>query len=108
MCRVGKHSGTADGEGSPPPAPLRQRLLILGAGTLATVIAWFVLVIKAIHLGSDARHGESAAWVFVFFATVGATACLILGLILGNKILAVLRGEPLRRRASVGGKRAAR
>ncbi|MFL6062775.1 MAG: hypothetical protein ACJ72E_16225 [Marmoricola sp.] len=103
---MGKHSGEPEAE--EPAVPLRQRLPALGAGMVLTVAAWGFLVGRAIAFGSDARHGQGADWFFVFLATVGATACMFVALILGVRIRGVLKGDPLRRRATTGGKRAAR
>lgn len=109
MTRVGKHSGEPAEEESPPPQPpMHQRLPGLGAGVLATVVAWGFLVGRAIHFGSQSKHGESAAWFFMVLATLGAAACMFVAMFLGVRIMAVFRGDPLRRRATTGGKRAAR
>lgn len=104
MARVGKHSGERT-----EPAPLpRRRLLGLALGITLTLIAWGFLVWAAIDFGAQARAGESPAWAFLAMATVGATACLFLTLILGNKVLATLRGEVARPTASMpGGRRRA-
>lgn len=102
MARVGKHSGEA---AERPPLP-RRRLFGLALGITATLVAWGFLVWAAIDFGSRARDGESLAWAFLALATLGATACLFVTLILGNKVLAALRGEV--RPSSGGGRRAAR
>jgi hypothetical protein len=104
MTPVGKHTG------EPAPAePLpRRRLLGLALGITATLVAWGFLVWEAIDFGSEARGGENTAWLFVVLATIGATACLFLTLILGNKVLATLRGEAPTRPKVAGGRRAAR
>jgi hypothetical protein len=89
----------------------RRRLLVLALGITATLVAWGFLVWAAIDFGGQARNGESAAWAFLALATVGATACLFLTLILGNKVLATLRAvasPPVRAGAVPGGRRAAR
>jgi len=107
MSRVGKHEGEPVEE-LPQPAQ-RERLLKLAGGITATVIAWGYLVFLAIDFGSAARDGNGFAWVLLFLATLGATACMFVTLILGNKVLAVLRGEePPRRIPPTGGRRAAR
>jgi hypothetical protein len=105
MTPVGKHSG----ERTEQPVLPRRRLLVLALGITATLVAWGFLVWAAIDFGSQARGGEAPAWAFVVLATVGATACLFVTLILGNKLLATLRGEvPERPPAPGGGRRAAR
>ncbi|MCZ4500348.1 MAG: hypothetical protein JWQ74_2903 [Marmoricola sp.] len=106
MSVVGKHSGEPTEESAPPP---RQRLLLLAAGVTATMVAWGFLVWEAIDFGDKARDGQSAAWLFLFLATVGATACMFMTLVLGNKVLRVLRGDPTPVRTTPpGGRRAAR
>ena len=104
MWPVGKHSGERT---EAPPLP-RGRLLALALGVTATLVAWGFLVWAAIDFGSQARDGETPAWVFLALATVGATACLFLTLILGNKVIATLRGQEPARSPVPGGRRAAR
>ena len=100
---VGKHSGERQ---EAPPLP-RRRLVLLALGITLTLVAWGFLVWAAIDFGAQARDGETPAWLVLGFATIGATACLLVTLILGGKVLAVLRGEAPRARVS-GGRRAAR
>lgn len=100
---MGRHSGERQ---EAPPLP-RRRLLVLALGITLTLVAWGFLVWAAIDFGTQARDGETPAWAFLGFATIGATACLLVTLILGGKVLAVLRGEAPRPRTS-GGRRAAR
>jgi hypothetical protein len=105
MWPVGKHSGERT-EAAPVP---RGRLLILALGITATLVAWGFLVWEAINFGSQARDGEAPAWVFLGLATVGATACLFLTLILGSKMIGTLRGQAVKPPPVVaGGRRAAR
>jgi len=104
MRAVGKHSGERI-EAAPLP---RRRLLGLAIGITATLVAWGLLVWAAIDFGSHARDGEGAAWVFLALATIGATACLFLTLILVNKLLATLRGAADPPVVVPGGRRAAR
>lgn len=107
MCRVGKHSGEPADE---VPEPVdRQRLIRLAAGVTGTIVAWGYLVYLAIDFGSAARDGNGFAWVLLVLATTGATACMFVTLILGNKALMTLRGEaPPPRTPPTGGRRAAR
>ena len=105
---MGKHSGE---RAAPEPAapPVRRRLLVLALGITATLVAWGFLVWAAIDFGAEARGGEAPAWFFLALATIGATACLFVTLILGNKVLATLRGEvPPPGPRPTGGRRAAR
>ena len=103
MTGVGKHTGEPT-ERRPLP---RRRLLVLALGITLTLVAWGFLVWAAIDFGADARGGETLAWVFLALATLGATACLFVTLILGTKVLAVLRGETPHPRTA-GGRRASR
>ena len=80
---------------------------MLALGITLTLVAWGFLVWAAIDFGAQARDGETPAWLFLAFATIGATACLLVTLILGSKVLGVLRGEAPRARVS-GGRRASR
>jgi hypothetical protein len=104
MWPVGKHSGERT-EGAPVP---RGRLLILALGITATLVAWGFLVWEAINFGSQARDGQAPAWVFLGLATVGATACLFLTLILGSKVIGTLRDRAPVRVPVPGGRRVAR
>jgi hypothetical protein len=100
---VGRHSG----EAAETVALPRRRLLGLALGITATVVAWGFLVWAAIDFGSRARGGEQLAWAFLALATLGATACLLVTLILAAKVLGVLRGEAAPRPAVPGGRRRA-
>src|SRR4051794_25717883 len=109
MTLVGKHSGE-----QAPQAPIpRRRLLGLALGITATLVAWGFLVYAAIDFGSQARDGESQAWLFAGLATLGATACLLVTLILIAKLLTTLRRDESKpdapsRVSAPGGRRAAR
>jgi len=100
---MGKHSGERIEEVAPP----RRRLLALALGITATVVAWGFLVFEAIDFGGRARGGEGLAWGFLALATIGATACLLVTLILATRMIATLRGEPAPRPAVPGGRRRA-
>ncbi len=54
--------------------------------TLA-VVAWGYLVYAAIDFGSAARDGDSQAWIFLGVASLGAVACLFVGLMLLARLL---------------------
>ncbi|HEX2893411.1 MAG TPA: hypothetical protein VHO29_05350 [Marmoricola sp.] len=101
---MGKHSGVP---AEPRPLP-RRRLLGLALGITLTLVAWGFLVKAAIDFGADARNGETVSWAFLALATIGATACLFVTLILGTKIANTLRGETAARAVVPGGRRAAR
>ena len=71
--------------------PRRQRrfrpvVLPLAIGITLCVIAWGYLVKAAIDFGTSARDGEQRAWAFLGLASVGAIACLFIGLILVARI----------------------
>lgn len=110
-----KHAGSRRG-------PRRQRtfqpaLLLLALGITACIVAWGYLVYAAIDFGSTARGGDSTAWWFLGLASVGAVACLFVGLMLVARLLRRLGitsgpppkqpDEPVEPRP-IGGRRAAR
>ena len=106
MSGVSKHYG--DPVQEPPRVVHRTRLLKLGLGITLAVVAWGYLVSAAIHFGGEGRDGQNGAWVFLAFATVGATACMFGVLILASKVLTTLRGDAPPPRVPGGGKRARR
>lgn len=55
-------------------------MLLLGLGALLAIVAWGFLVWAAIDFGRSARGGKAEAWWFLALASVGAVACLFLGL----------------------------
>ena len=80
----GKRAGTR------PKRRLRPALLVLALGVTLAVVAWGYLVYAAIDFGADARAGDQQAWWFLAMASVGAIACLFLGLILIARITRTL------------------
>lgn len=62
-------------------------LLLLALGVTASVVAWGYLVYAAIDFGSTARGGDQMAWWFLALASVGAVACLFIGLMLVVQLL---------------------
>lgn len=104
---MGKHSG--EHEEPELYVPHGREMLVLAGGVTGTLIAWGFLVVQAIGFGGDARDGHGVAWIFLFLATVGATACMFMALILGNKLRLLLKGvEPVKPTKVPGGRRAAR
>jgi len=104
---MGKHSG--DHHEPELYVPHGRTMLTLAGGATATLIAWGFLVVQAIGFGGDAKDGQGAAWIFLFLATLGATACMFMALILGNKLRLLLKGEePIKPTKAPGGRRAAR
>lgn len=60
----------------------RPGLLGLALGVTGCVVAWGYLVLAAIDFGQSARDGNGAAWLLLSLASLGAAACLFLGMIL--------------------------
>jgi hypothetical protein len=81
----GKRAGSR--KGSKPKRGFQPALLLHALGVTAAVVAWGYLVYAAIDFGSEARGGETDAWLFLGLASVGAVACLFLGLILIARLL---------------------
>jgi hypothetical protein len=68
-------------------AALRPGLLGLAAGVTLAVVAWGYLVYAAIDFGASARGGDQNAWWFLGLASLGAVACLFIGLMLVSRLL---------------------
>lgn len=60
-------------------------------GLTATIVAWGYLVWLAVDFGATARAGTSTAWWLLALATVGAIACMFIGLLVGASVLRLLR-----------------
>ena len=109
---TGKRAGSR--KGARPPRSLNKGALLLGAAITLCVVAWGYLVYAAIDFGTAARSGSgSTAWAFMGLASLGAIACLFVGLLLVARLLRALgisspppSGDAPPRPA--GGKRAAR
>jgi cytosine/uracil/thiamine/allantoin permease len=113
----GKRAGSRRG-------PRRKRrfsrpLFLIALAVTGCVVAWGYLVVAAVDFGRSARGGEAAAWWFLGLATLGAVACLFVGLMLvarALRLLGITRGpvvsgnavEPGAAPRPVGGRRAAR
>jgi hypothetical protein len=108
-----RHAGAAR-LGDDAARPDRSRspgvLLLLALGITAAVVAWGYLVYLAIDFGTSARNGDSAAWLFLAMATIGAIACLFAGMMLGARLVGRFRADaaPLARPRVPGGRRASR
>jgi hypothetical protein len=68
--------------GSRAQRRFRPALLLLALAITVCVVAWGYLVYAAIDFGGSAREGDSDAWWFLGIASVGAVACLFIGLML--------------------------
>ncbi|MEV7430256.1 MULTISPECIES: hypothetical protein [unclassified Nocardioides] len=113
---TGKRAGARRGDKR--RAGFSPRLALLALGITLLVVAWGYLVYAAIDFGATARGGESGAWAFLALASVGAVACLFVGLMLVARLLRELgiTSPPASREprseqqqpAAPGGRRAAR
>lgn len=54
------------------------------------MVAWGYLVYVAIDFGTSARSGQSSSWAFLALASIGAVACLFVGLMLIARLLRTL------------------
>ncbi len=82
--------------GERPPREFRPVLLVLALAVTASVVAWGYLVLAAVDFGASARQGDGSAWWFLALASLGAVACLFLGLILTSRVareLGLTRGQ---------------
>ena len=117
---AGKHAGKRRAETPTQPVEdvpaagsgRRTALLLHALGVTLAVVAWGYLVYAAIDFGATARGGDSRAWWFLGLASLGAVACLFVGLLLVARLLRIVGvtkppGPPPPPRP-VGGKRAAR
>ena len=72
--------------GQRAPRKFRPVILPLAVGITLCVVAWGYLVKAAIDFGTTARGGESQAWAYLGLASLGAIACLFVGLMLVARI----------------------
>ncbi len=79
--------------------------LVIGA--LLAFVAWGYLVYAAISFGADARGGDHRDWGFLALATVGAVACLFVGLMLLTRLIRG-RGPATGARRTTQGRRSRR
>jgi hypothetical protein len=132
----GKHAGKRRAEPAPKPAKTPEapqaakapkaprdptagrsplQLLLLAGGVTLSIVAWGYLVYAAIDFGATARDGKPGAWWFLGLASLGAVACLFVGLLLVSRLLRMLgiiggssATEPPASPRPAGGKRIAR
>jgi hypothetical protein len=109
---AGRHTGPARLEEA--QAPRRRSstalLLLLALGITAAIVAWGYLVYLAIDFGTTARNGDRSAWWFLGLATVGAIACLFVGMMLVTRLVSRVRAaaRPPPSPPPPGGRRSAR
>jgi hypothetical protein len=108
---TGEPGGEAGGESG---GRSRLPLFLHALGVTAAIVAWGYLVYAAIDFGATARGGDSGAWWLLGLASLGAVACLFVGLLLITRLLRILgivKGRPQEAPKTprpVGGKRIAR
>lgn len=83
----GKHAGAR--KAPKPQKSSRFPVIPLGyaAALTASVVAWGYLVWLAIDFGTTARAGNASAWWLLGLATLGAMACLFVGLLLAARLV---------------------
>jgi predicted metal-binding membrane protein len=77
-----KQVGTRRAERAPRRPRLSRQTLVLAVGITLCVVAWGYLVYAAIDFGVAARGGDGDARMFLGLASLGAIACLFVGLML--------------------------
>jgi hypothetical protein len=82
---AGKRAGSR--RGPRRQATFQPVLLLLALGITGCVVAWGYLVYAAVDFGSTARDGDPDAWWFLALASLGAVACLFVGLMLIARVL---------------------
>lgn len=82
----GKHAGAR--KAPKPQKSSRFPVAALGYAFALTacVVAWGYLVWLAIDFGTTARAGNASAWWLLGLATLGAMACLFVGLLLAARL----------------------
>lgn len=85
MGTQGKRAGSR--RGPKKARSFQPSLLGLAVGVTLAVVAWGYLVYAAIDFGASARGGDSQAWMFLAVASLGAVACLFIGLMLVARLL---------------------
>lgn len=105
--QTGRHAGTRR-----TAATTRSRLdvratVLLWVGLTLAVVAWGYLAWLAIDFGTTARDGNRGAWWLLALASVGAMACLFVGLMLAARLRRGLAGSANAAPAPTGGRRRA-
>lgn len=84
----GRRAGSR--RGTRPRASVNRPALILALLITAAVVAWGYLVFLAIDFGTAARSGQTSAWGLLLLSSLGAVACLFVGLLLVSRLLRAL------------------
>lgn len=92
---AGKRAAGTEGTSASTSAPTSglRGLLVPAVGITLAIVAWGYLVYAAIDFGASARTGNTAGWLLLALASLGATACLFVGLMLISRIVTQLRGS---------------
>ena len=90
MERVSRGSRVGTRRAEKPKRSFSTPAFLHALGITACMIAWGYLVYAAIDFGTSARAGEGAAWVLLGLASLGAVACLFVGLMLVVRVLRLL------------------
>ena len=69
-------------------------MLCTAALAVGALLAWCALVWFAIRLGPEVKAGDRTALTLLVTATLGAMACLFLGLLQGTRLWNALRWAP--------------
>lgn len=108
-----KHAGSR--RGPRQRTGFQPALFPLALGVTGCIVAWGYLVWAAIDFGKTARGGDAQAWWFLALASLGAVACLFVGLMLVAAItrrLGITKGSAPKEKNDeqrpIGGRRAAR
>jgi hypothetical protein len=70
-----------------PGLPVLAMTTAMALGAILSAVAWVFLVRAAVEFGRLARQGNAGAWAFTLGASVGATVCALLVLVLVARAL---------------------
>ncbi|WP_181312545.1 hypothetical protein [Nocardioides campestrisoli] len=87
---TGKRAGARRAAPRRSGPSVNTSIAALAAGITACVVAWGYLVYTAIDFGTSARSGSSTGWALLALASLGAMACLFVGLLLASRLSAAL------------------
>ncbi len=92
VCVTGKRAGSR--RAAKPARRNPTAALAFAVAITLLVVAWGYLVYVAIDFGSSARAGQQAGWWLLGLASLGAVACLFVGLMLTTRLVRVLQPSP--------------